>query len=59
MLDTGLRESKVAILGKLAALLREHTADLGEFLSHDPKAAACLNWSNPSPNISRRSKPAY
>ncbi len=33
----GLRQSKTASLEKLGALLREHTADLGDFLTRDPK----------------------
>lgn len=37
VLMTGLRQSKADTLGKLAALLQEHTADLGEFLTNDSK----------------------
>ena len=33
----GLRQSKADSLAKLSALLQEHTADLGEFLTLDPK----------------------
>jgi PAS domain S-box-containing protein len=36
-LGSGLRGLKVGTLGKLAALLHEHTADLGVFLTTDPK----------------------
>ena len=36
-LTTGLRDSKTGSLVKLAQLLREHTADLGTFLTEDPK----------------------
>lgn len=36
-LADALRNSRVAALGKLAALLREHTADLGDYLTRDPK----------------------
>jgi ligand-binding sensor domain-containing protein/signal transduction histidine kinase len=31
------KKSKVTFVGRVAALLNEHTADLSEFLSHDPK----------------------
>jgi PAS domain S-box-containing protein len=31
------KKSKVPYLGKVAALLNEHAADLGAFMSHDPK----------------------
>ena len=37
LLATGLRQSKAESLGKISALLADHTADLGEFLTHDPK----------------------
>jgi PAS domain S-box-containing protein len=37
VIATGLKQSKAESLGKVAALLREHTADLGEFLSNDAK----------------------
>jgi signal transduction histidine kinase len=37
VITAGLRSSKVESLGKVAALLKEHSADLGEYLSHDPK----------------------
>ncbi len=37
ILATGLRESKAGSLVKLSALLQEHTHDLGDFLTHDPK----------------------
>ena len=37
LIATGLRQSKAESLGKLSALLREHAADLGPFLSTDPK----------------------
>ncbi len=37
ILATGLRESKVGSLVKLSALLQDHSHDLGEFLTHDPK----------------------
>jgi PAS domain S-box-containing protein len=33
----GLRNSKAAALSNVVALLQEHAADLGEFLTHDPK----------------------
>ena len=36
-LATGLRDGKTGSLAKLAALLREHTDDLGEFVTTDPK----------------------
>ncbi len=36
-LSTGLRASKVGTLGQLAGLLHEHRADLGAFLTADPK----------------------
>jgi PAS domain S-box-containing protein len=36
-LATGLRDSKTGSLAKLAGLLREHTDDLGEFITADPK----------------------
>lgn len=32
-----VRKSKAVNLGKAAALLREHSSDLGSFLTHDPK----------------------
>ncbi len=37
ILATGLRRSKAESLGKLSALLQEHSADLGAFLTQDPK----------------------
>lgn len=37
VIASGLRQSKADSLGKLAALLREQGANLGEFLAHDPK----------------------
>ncbi len=37
ILATGLRESKAASLQKVSALLDEHAADLGDFLTNDPK----------------------
>ena len=37
LLATGLRDSKAATLGKVSALLKEHTADLGDFLTSDPR----------------------
>jgi len=37
LIATGLRQSKAESLGKLSALLREHAADLGPFLSTDPR----------------------
>lgn len=37
VITTGLRHSKAESLGKLAALLRSHEADLADFLTHDPK----------------------
>ncbi len=37
LLATGLRDSKAATLGKVSALLTEHTADLGIFLTTDPR----------------------
>ncbi len=33
----GLRKSKTANLSKIVALLREHEADLGDFITNDPK----------------------
>jgi signal transduction histidine kinase len=32
-----LKQSKIANITRVAALLREHAGDLGEFLSHDPR----------------------
>ena len=37
VIATGLRQSKADSLGKLSALLREHSADLAPFLTQDPK----------------------
>ncbi|HYP18188.1 MAG TPA: PAS domain-containing protein, partial [Opitutus sp.] len=37
VLTAGLKQSKVESLTKVAALLREHAADLGKFLTVDPK----------------------
>lgn len=37
VIATGLRQSKAESLGKIAALLKEHTGDLGEFIAHDPR----------------------
>jgi PAS domain S-box-containing protein len=37
MLATGLRNSKADRLAKVSAMLREHAADLGDFLTRDPK----------------------
>jgi PAS domain S-box-containing protein len=37
MVAQGLHRSKVDALVKVAALLREHTGDAGEFLNHDPR----------------------
>lgn len=37
VIATGLRQSKTESLNRLAALLNEHSADLGTFLTNDPK----------------------
>ena len=37
VLTAGLRQSKVDSLARLSALFREHAADLGSFLTDDPK----------------------
>lgn len=37
LVTTRLRQSRVANLARALSLLREHKADLGAFLSHDPK----------------------
>lgn len=37
VIATGLRQSKAESLARIAALLLEHTADIGEFLARDPK----------------------
>jgi PAS domain S-box-containing protein len=37
MLRDGIQKSKIASLAKLSALLSEHTADLGPFLTTDPR----------------------
>jgi PAS domain S-box-containing protein len=37
VIATGLRQSKTESLNRLAALLNEHSADLGAFLTNDPK----------------------
>jgi PAS domain S-box-containing protein len=37
VIASGLRQSKSESLAKVSALVREHTGDLGEFLSQDPK----------------------
>jgi PAS domain S-box-containing protein len=37
MLRDGIQKSKIASLAKLTALLNEHTADLGQFLTTDPR----------------------
>jgi len=37
IITSGLRQSKAASLAKLGQLLREHAADLGPFLTEDPK----------------------
>lgn len=37
VIAAGLQQSKTESLAKLASLLREHEADLGEFIAHDPK----------------------
>jgi PAS domain S-box-containing protein len=37
IISTGLRQSKAESLAKLGQLLREHGADLGRFLTEDPK----------------------
>lgn len=37
VIASSLRQSKADSLSKLSALLDEHTADLGDFLTHDPK----------------------
>lgn len=37
VIGTGLRQSKAESLGKLATLIQEHSANLGEFLTTDPK----------------------
>jgi signal transduction histidine kinase len=39
ILADGLRRSKVGSLAKVAALLREHQADLGRYLTADPKGS--------------------
>lgn len=37
VLASGLRNSKADTLGKISGMLREHAADLGSFLTQDPK----------------------
>ena len=37
VLASGFRQSKAPSLAKLAAIMREHQADLGDYLTHDPK----------------------
>jgi PAS domain S-box-containing protein len=37
MIETGIKQSKSASLGKLAALLKEHSAELTAFITGDPK----------------------
>jgi PAS domain S-box-containing protein len=37
VISTGLRQSKADSLGKISAMLREHSADLGNFLTADPR----------------------
>jgi len=37
VIATGVRQSKAESLARLSTLLGEHTADLGDFLTHDPK----------------------
>jgi PAS domain S-box-containing protein len=37
VISAGLKQSKVDSLAKLSALLREHAADLGNFITNDPK----------------------
>ncbi|MGH7956308.1 MAG: PAS domain-containing protein [Opitutaceae bacterium] len=37
VISSSLHQSKAASLGKLASLLLEHEANLGDFLAHDPK----------------------
>ena len=37
VLASGLHESKADSLARVSALLQEHTADLADFLTHDPK----------------------
>jgi PAS domain S-box-containing protein len=39
-----LKRSKSASLSKLVALMREHEADLGHFLAHDPKGKQMLSY---------------
>ena len=37
VIATSLHQSKAESLGKISAMLQEHAADLGEFITHDPK----------------------
>ena len=37
VIASGFKQSKVDTLAKVAAMLRDHTADLGDFLTNDPK----------------------
>jgi len=37
VIGTGLRQSKVDALARIGEMLREHSADLGDFLVNDPK----------------------
>ena len=53
MIAEKLKQSKAASIARVVALMREHAADLGEFMTHDPKGrqipgyleqlATCLN----------------
>ena len=37
VISAGFKQSKVESLAKVSALLRDHTSDLGDFLTNDPK----------------------
>lgn len=44
MVTESVKHSKAANLGKVVSLLREHEADLGQFLTQDPKGQQAYNY---------------
>ncbi|SPE62915.1 putative Histidine kinase [Verrucomicrobia bacterium] len=44
LLSDGIRQSKLAALSRVAAVMREHADDLGAFITRDPKGRLMLHY---------------
>ena len=44
IVDRNVRKSKASSLGKVVAMLKEHEADLGQFMEHDGKGREVLAY---------------